>query len=69
MPNFQHSPGTRDHGILHVNCIQQGKGLENLSDNGLRQPIHIDSNSQLEDNVLFSPHLLVILWFLMRNVI
>ncbi|XP_038898352.1 uncharacterized protein LOC120086027 [Benincasa hispida] len=55
VPNFQHNPIALDHGMLHVNCIQRGKGLENLSDSGLHQSIYLDTNSQLEDTALSSP--------------
>lgn len=49
-------PLVLDHAILHATRLQQDiKGLEDLSNNGLLQPLPLDTNSQLADNLLFSP--------------
>lgn len=59
--NLLHNPADKsivfDHAILHSPSIHlKVKGLEDLSDGGLLQPILADINSQLEDNILCFPH-------------
>jgi len=40
--------------ITFTDIQQEAKGLKDLSDGGLLQLLHLDTDSQMEDNVLFS---------------
>ncbi|KAK9279360.1 hypothetical protein L1049_013039 [Liquidambar formosana] len=58
LQNPPDDPLVLDHAILHVARLQQDiKGLEDLSNSGLLHPLPPETNSQLVDNFLLSPHL------------
>ncbi|KAM4086665.1 hypothetical protein ACJW30_10G119300 [Castanea mollissima] len=58
LQNPPDDPLVLEHAILHATRLQQDiKGLEDLSNNGLLQPLPPEINSQLADNVLLFPRL------------
>ncbi|XP_059641485.1 uncharacterized protein LOC132283540 [Cornus florida] len=58
LQNSPDDPVVLDHAILHATRLQQDiKGLEDLSNNGLLQPVPPETNSQLVDNLLLFPQL------------
>ncbi|XAR69325.1 hypothetical protein NMG60_11000865 [Bertholletia excelsa] len=53
LQNTPDDPLVLDHAILHVTRLQQDiKALEELSNNGILQPLPPDTNSQMADNLL-----------------
>ncbi|KAL6980139.1 hypothetical protein U1Q18_021788 [Sarracenia purpurea var. burkii] len=58
LQNPPDDPLVLDHAILHATRMQQDiKGLEDLSNSGLLQPLPPDTNSQTTDNLLLFPRL------------
>ncbi|XP_057504762.1 uncharacterized protein LOC130788225 [Actinidia eriantha] len=58
LQNPPDDPLVLDHAILHATRLQQDiKGLEDLSNSGLLQPLPPDTNSQTVDNLLLFPRL------------
>lgn len=56
LQNAPDDPLVLDHAILHVVRLQQDiKGLEDLSNSGLLQPLPPEANSQMTDNLPFFP--------------
>lgn len=58
LQNPPDDPLVLDHAILHVTRLQQDiKGLEELSNSGLLQPLPPETNSQMVDNIPIFPRL------------
>ena len=58
LQNPPDDPLVLDHAVLHATRLQQDiKGLEDLSNSGLLQPLPPDANSQTVDNLLLFPRL------------